>query len=302
MGYNDVHALRGFITTVQRMSVHDGPGIRSTVFMKGCNMRCAWCHNPETLAAGPQLQHIGPACRLCGSCVQSCPAGALSIHDGVLEIDRSLCTMCGKCADACLNGAMNIVGESVTVAGLLERLMADKVFYETSGGGVTVSGGEPFLQHEFVCGLLAECRCSGLATAVETNLSLPWTIYERAVGLVDLWMCDIKCMDPECHRKWTGAGNDSVRENIGHLASAGTEILVRTPVIPGVNDSPDEIDRICRFLRGFGGNLRYELLGFHTLGFGKYKDLGMANAMKGTEDMSSARLAQLREILDNYGF
>lgn len=283
--------MKAKITTIQRMSLHDGPGIRSTLFLKGCNFRCSWCHNPETLKSASQLQHISSKCVSCGSCVQHCPEGALAVGDGGLVVDRGLCISCGKCETACLHGALNIIGKEISVDDALEELLKDRIFYETSSGGVTISGGEPFLQHEFTVELLRRCSEMGLHTAVETNLSQSWDILRQAVPYVDLWMCDLKRVD-----------DTYIINNIRSLVECGAEILVRTPVVPGVNDSEDEISRMCSVLASLGGKLKYELLGFHTLGFGKYADLGMHNPMADAIDLDRARLDELRQILNIHGF
>ena len=283
--------MKATITTIQRMSLHDGPGIRSTLFLKGCNFRCPWCHNPETLVRTPQLQHISSKCVSCGTCLPSCPGAALTLMDRMLTVDRTKCFSCGVCTQACLHGALNLIGKEVTVDEALEMLLKDRVFYETSGGGVTISGGEPFLQVEFTVELLRRCHAEGLHTAVETNLSQPWEIISKALPYVSFWMCDLKRADD------TYSIN-----NMRQLADSGAEILVRTPVVPGVNDSEEEIEHMCRLLSGVCGNIRYELLGFHTLGFGKYADLGMDNPMAGALDLDQGRLNELREILKKYGF
>lgn len=291
----------GLITDVQRMSIHDGPGIRTTVFMKGCNFRCRWCHNPETWSAVPQLQYIASKCTFCGTCGTVCQSGAIGVTGGEHHIERSLCVECGKCAAVCPSQALNIVGTTYTADRLLECVMADKVFYETSGGGVTVSGGEPFLQHVFLAEFLSECKENGIHTAVETNLSLPWHIMSDFTGLVDLWMCDMKSMDEERHTEWTGAGCRQVAENIARLAGTGAEMIVRTPVIPGFNDTEEDIRSISSFLSGLGANLRYELLPFHTLGFGKYDDVGIDNPLAGLEPLEHCRIEELKEIPRNFG-
>ena len=283
--------MKAKITTIQRMSLHDGPGIRSTLFLKGCNFRCPWCHNPETLSPKIQLQYISSKCIACGTCVTACQRGALSLKDGVLRISRSLCDVCGKCSQACLSGALNLVGREVSVDEALELFLKDKVFYETSGGGITISGGEPFLQPDFVVELLRRCSEEGIHTAIETNLSQPWTVMEQALPYVSLWMCDLK-----------RAADTYIINNMRALADSGAEMLVRTPVIPGVNDTEEEIEQMCRLLSRLGGNIRYELLGFHTLGFGKYADLGMENPMTGAHDLDPARLEGLRQILKKHGF
>lgn len=292
----------GVITTVQRMSIHDGPGIRSTVFMKGCNFRCRWCHNPETWSMKKELQYISSKCIDCGACMALCPDQAIKIESSHHMIDRNVCSLCGICSANCPAGAIDLVGTQYSPESLLETVLLDKVFYDTSGGGVTISGGEPFLQYGFLKEFLGLCRKEGLHTAVETNLSLSWGILAGFVGDVSLWMCDLKSMDDSKHKEWTGVGNESVLENIKKLSESGADMLVRTPVVPGFNDTDEDIRRICSFLSGLGSAVRYELLPFHTLGFGKFDDLGIHNPMSGRSPLSEERICELRGILSDYKF
>lgn len=294
--------MEALVTAVQRMSIHDGPGIRSTVFLKGCNFRCRWCHNPETWSRKPELQYIKPKCIDCGLCASLCHRKAIEILDGKHVIDRNSCDICGVCSENCPSGALSVVGTIYSPESLFNTVMTDKVFYETSGGGVTVSGGEPFLQHAFLKTFLGMCHEQGLHTAVETNLSLPWDLIEDVLDLVSLWMCDLKCMDNEKHIEWTGCGNAAVLENLRKLSASGAEILVRTPVIPGFNDNEEDIRQICTFLSGLKPGVRYELLPFHVLGFGKFGDLGLANPMDGCPPLGNECLNMLKQVLKDYKF
>lgn len=294
--------MKGYITTIQRMSIHDGPGIRSTLFMKGCNLRCKWCHNPETISSSAQLQHIISKCTSCGLCADHCPDKATAIIDGKLKINRSLCTTCGTCTATCPNNAILTIGKEISVDDAFMQLDMDRIFYETSGGGVTVSGGEPFLQPDFTVALLEKCFTSGLDTAVETNLAVPWERIEKALPFVNLWMCDVKTLCPKVHKEWTGADNARILDNLERLSHTGARILARTPVIPGVNDTVKDIEAICRFLSSLKAEVKYELLGFHTLGFGKYRDLGMKNPMKGMEGISNETMETLHKTIRHYGY
>ena len=213
------------------------------------------------------------------------------MRDELLMIDRSLCDVCGMCVSHCLSAALNLVGREVSLDEAIEMLLQDKIFYETSGGGITVSGGEPFLQHDFTVELLKRCKEEGLHTAVETNLSLPWDRMESALPYVDLWMCDLK-----------GPEYKDVISNLRLLAGSGAELVVRTPVVSGVNDSLDKIAALCEIVRSLGPRVRYEIMPFHTLGFGKYVDLGMANLMLGACDYNKSEFAKLRDILKEYGY
>lgn len=289
--------MEGTITTIQRMSVHDGAGIRSTLFLKGCGMRCRWCHNPETWSGGVQLQQTAGRCIGCGSCLEACPSSALSLTAEGIRIDRRNCTVCGDCVGACPSGALSLVGERIEAREALRRVARDLPFFRQTGGGVTVSGGEPLLQPEFVAEFFALCREAGIATAVESNLLAEWKCVERLLPLVDEWMCDFKIFDGALHREMTGVGNERIRENLGRLVGSGAKVVVRTPVVPGVNDNETEIGNICRMLLPFEEwLLGYELLRFHTLGFDKFAACGMENPLAGARELSKERFETLRSF------
>ena len=292
--------MKGIITTIQRMSIHDGPGIRSTLFLKGCDLRCSWCHNPETWSKHRQLQYIASKCIRCGTCIAACDQKALRAGER-LVIDRADCNRCGKCTEVCPTGAMSWIGREVSADEAVRELSADKIFFRTSGGGVTLSGGEPLLQAGFAREVLGGCLAQGIHTAVESNLTENWDVVETFLPLVKLWMCDLKLADPELHRRWTGQGNGRIISNLRQLADKGVPIIVRTPVVPGVNDTAEAIDALCRIISGLGGNVAYELLGFHPLGFGKFDDLGMTNPMAGTGALDGSILEELKKIPRRYG-
>ncbi len=299
--FQNTNPMTGTITTIQRMSIHDGPGIRSTVFMKGCNLRCKWCHNPETWSRAKQLQHIESKCLHCFSCISVCEQNAISSIENRIKINHQACNTCGKCCEKCPSEALSAIGREVTADSLTEELEKDRVFYETSSGGITISGGEPFMQADFVIELLEQCQKEGLHTAIETNMSMPWESIFPALSHTDLWMCDLKVFDSDKHKYWTGAGNERIMDNLARLAKTGAEMIVRTPVIPGVNDNEYEIKNICGFLKKIGGNVRYELLKFHNLGFGKFDNLGMTNEMDASAHLEDSTFEQLNEIVkSNY--
>ena len=263
------------VSDIQRFSVHDGPGIRTTVFLKGCNLRCRWCHNPEMIRPGAELQLFPDRCVGCGACLTACPKQAHTITDGGRAFDRSLCVACGACAEGCYAHALVLVGRELTVEQVLKEVAADREFYDRSGGGVTLSGGEPLLQPEFAGELLRACKGQGIHTAIETNLAWPWERVEAVLPVTDLVLLDIKMMDAAAHRRWTGAGNEQVLENARKLSQTEVPIIVRTPVIAGVNATAEDIGRIADFIRAFGNLLYYELLPYNPLGAGKYRSLGM---------------------------
>ncbi|NBJ90114.1 glycyl-radical enzyme activating protein [Acutalibacter sp. 1XD8-36] len=290
--------MKGIITEIERFSLRDGPGIRTTVFLKGCNMACKWCHNPETLQIKPQLMVYPEKCLGCGACVRVCPSGARTIKDGALHYSRAICTGCGACANDCFTGALILSGREMTVEEVMEEILQDRAYYKNSGGGVTLSGGELTTQPEFARALLETVKAEGISTALETNMHAPWHVYESLLPLVDLVMFDIKIFDCEAHRKWTGVSNERVLENARKLAKTGKDFLVRTPVIPGVNDSQEEIGNIAEFAGSLGGAQYYELLLFNPLGESKYQALQTDNHFEGASPSPVKTADRLKQIAE----
>jgi pyruvate formate lyase activating enzyme len=294
----------GIIFDIQRFSVHDGPGTRTTVFFKGCSLRCFWCHNPEGLRPQPEIQFEPERCIGCGECVLICPQGAQHLVDGQRIYERDRCEVCGQCVDQCFANGLTLVGRRVTVEDIMAEVLPDRPFYHNSGGGVTLSGGEPVLQTAFVHDLLVRCQAEGLHTALETAGHYPWTRLEHLLPHVDLVMMDLKHMDPDRHRAATGASNAQILANARALAASGTPVIFRVPVIPTVNDSPAAIRTIAGFVRELadrrGAPLRLELLPFHRLAENKYTSLGLtykARALPPAVD----NMDELRAILQEFG-
>jgi pyruvate formate lyase activating enzyme len=270
--------ITGLIFDIQRFSVHDGPGIRTTVFFKGCSLRCFWCHNPEGLSPKIQIQFNINRCIQCGACITACAEGAHEIIDGLHSYDRPLCKQCGNCVETCYAEALLKVGREVTVQDVMDEVLADRAFYETSGGGVTLSGGEPVLQTEFAKALLTACKTQGVHTAIETAGNVRWDSLEQLLPEIDLVMMDLKIIDPSRHRQFTGVDNTRILENATRLAKSQMPLHFRTPVVPSVNDSEAEIIEIANFIKGLMQGRRnliqWELLPFHRLATDKYRSLG----------------------------
>lgn len=264
----------GVITHIQRFSVHDGPGIRSTVFLKGCQLRCLWCHNPETYRRHPEIQVFADRCIGCRACAAACRHAAHEFTGTAHLYHRQRCTACGECTETCYAKSLVRVGESRTAEAVVSEVLADRPFYQPAGG-VTISGGEPLLQAEFTCAILRLCRREGIHTAVETNLAWPWDVVAPLVPLVDLFLVDIKTMDDAAHRTWTGASNARTLANLRQLDALDREIEVRTPVIVGFNDRPEQIGAIADFLAALRHVHGYDLLPYHPLGSGKYEALAL---------------------------
>lgn len=253
----------GVIFDIEHGSFVDGPGIRTTVFFKGCNLKCAWCHNPESQSFKPQLLFYRDKCTGCGKCREVCPN----------QLEH--CDLCGKCTIYCPVNARKLCGESWDVEQLLGEILQDKEFFENTDGGVTFSGGECMLQPEFLGEILRKCKENGIHTAVDTAGNVPWSSFERILPDTDLFLYDVKCFDDARHRDCTGVGNRLILENLGKLLELGQNVLIRIPVIPGINDRVEEMEAIRAFLNSHGKPVGVELLPYHQLGENKYAALGL---------------------------
>jgi pyruvate formate lyase activating enzyme len=293
--------MTGTIFNIMRFAVNDGPGIRTTVFLKGCPLACAWCHNPEGLTIAHEVAYRQDRCAHCGACIEACPEHALS--EGVTGVQRAqeLCVACGTCAGTCVTGAREEMGREITVDALMRELVKDRVFYDESGGGVTFSGGEPLLQYEFLMEALTACRTADLRTAVETTGFASWEKVRALIPLTDLFLYDVKLMDGERHRQFTGVSNTRILENLRALADAGAQVTVRVPLVPGVNDDEENIRQIARFVADLGTVPSIHLLPFHAGASGKYHALGMEYTMEGMRSPSPASLQSLASLITAHG-
>jgi pyruvate formate lyase activating enzyme len=271
----------GLIFDIQRFSIHDGPGIRTTVFLKGCPMSCLWCHNPESRLAAPQIAFYKSKCIGCVRCVWTCPHGA--IVEGERRLDRSLCRVCGECSEKCPTEALQLVGRRVTVDDVLDVVMRDEPFYRTSGGGVTLSGGEPLQQPEFCVEILAACRDKGLHTCVDTTGCGPWDTLAGLAAVTDLFLYDLKAIDPGKHERLCGLDNQLILDNARRLMDSGAAAIFRAPLIPGLNDGPEDLRALAEFMLSLPGDQRLELMPYHCIGAGKYEALGMDYALPDLE-------------------
>ncbi len=293
--------MYGMITDIQRFSLNDGPGIRTTVFLKGCNLHCAWCHNPETIRKKNELMVYPANCIGCGHCVPVCPSGARSIAAGVLQFDRSRCTACGACAAVCFPGALKMAGRSVSVEEVMGEILQDHAYYADSGGGVTLSGGELFCQAEFADALIDACRKEKIPVAVETNLNWQFESVRPILEKLDLIMFDVKIFDSVEHKRWTGVENAELLDNARRLDTLNRPLIARTPLIPGATDSAENIRAIAGFLRNFRNLRCYELLNFNPLGESKYRALEEKNPFVSARPLKPEALNRLREAAESVG-
>jgi pyruvate formate lyase activating enzyme len=300
---SDGHAVEpsGVVFDVRRYAVHDGPGIRTTVFLKGCPLRCAWCHNPESQSPQPQLLVRATRCLRCGACVAACPHGALELRDGRVETDPGACAMCGACVDACPAEARATIGASMTVTDVLREVERDRLFYEDSGGGVTFSGGEPLAQAEFLLGLLGACRGRGLPTVLDTCGHAPVGHFLRAIALADLVLFDVKHADGERHREGTGVGNERILENLRHLAASDVAWIVRVPLVPGFNDAAEDLGAIAALLAALPRVPPVQLLPFHAAAEEKHRRFGLPYRRFADRLLDDAALAACRTPFERLG-
>lgn len=267
--------MKGLVFNIQRFSINDGPGIRTTVFLKGCNLRCQWCHNPESINVHQELQHFDQLCIGCGACIEACPHSVISTgDDSKLEFDRKHCVKCGACVDACMSDAIELAGEYMDVEEVVETIAKDREYYENSGGGLTISGGEPLLQKDFVKEIFRRTKDMGIHNTLDTAAHVDWSVLEEVLPYVDLILLDMKVMDHDKHFESTGRFNHEILENAKRLADEDVDIIVRIPVIPSVNDTDENMDRTAAFLSDFERLVGVELLPYHTLGVDKNLSLG----------------------------
>lgn len=292
--------MKAHIMAIKNFAVHDGPGIRTTLFLKGCPLRCLWCHNPEGMSGEKQLAYYAHKCISCGECVKVCPSGAHRIENSSHVLDRSRCLVCGKCEEHCLGDALKLFGREMTVDEAVRVLSKDKIFYEQSGGGVTFSGGEPLLQADFCLETAKRLKENGIGTAIDTCGCVPWQAFEKLLPVTDIFLFDIKHLDPEAHRRLTGQSNERILDNIRRLSDSGARIEVRMPLVPGLNDSETNIRSTGEFLSKLHIE-KMRLLPYHSLARSKYAALGMTDTMPDAESPSDERLKELAAALQKLG-
>jgi len=301
------------ITEIQRFSVNDGPGFRTNVYLKGCPMKCEWCHNPETINPLPGIFWKRRLCVQCGECLDACPNSAVNppippqesqkFESGYQKIIRDRCDHCMKCVDACRYGALSIVGKPMSIEELLDEVEKDRPFYDNSGGGMTLSGGEPTAHPDFSIRLLKAAKQNGLHACLDTNGFCDWAVLEKMLEVVDIFLFDLKHIDPDKHKEKTGVDNGVILKNLALLSGTGKEIWIRIPVIPGFNDSIDFHKRAADFLASLPGKVsRVDLLSYHNWCQDKYDWLGIDWSMKEIEAMEPSFLEIPAETYRKKGF
>ena len=284
------------IFDIKRFAVHDGPGIRTTVFFKGCPLSCPWCHNPEGQKPTPEIFLRASRCIGCADCLAACPTGALSLASGTIELDRGGCDACGKCADVCPTDALETVGRVVTLDKIIAEIERDTVFYDSSGGGVTFSGGEPLGQPEFLIDLLHACRDRGVHSTIDTSGYATADVIKSAAETANLFLYDLKLSDDDAHRRYTGVTNRPILDNLRLLSDIGATVIVRVPVIPGITDTKDNIAGIARFVASLDMRYPIDLLPYHRAGSDKYARLGIPYRLADTPIPSRTRMEEIAEM------
>lgn len=294
--------IAGMVFDIQRYSLHDGPGLRTLVFLKGCPLRCVWCSNPESQSPDPQLMYNGDSCTLCLACVSACPSGALTTAgEGSLSWDLTRCVSCGACVRACPNGARRLSGESMTVEDVLGLVLRDAPFYRQSGGGMTLGGGEPTCQAGFARALLEACAAHGVDTAIETCGQAETRAFLSVAELADHVFFDIKHLDRMRHTELTGVPNELILDNLRALVHRHADVTVRYPLVPGCNDDVDGLRALANYLAGLSRVPRVELVPYHRLGEHKYRLLGRAYRLGGTPACDEQTSADACAVLAQHG-
>lgn len=285
--------ITGRIVNIQHFCIHDGPGIRTTVFFKGCPLRCLWCSNPNMQRPGPELVYAKARCVGCGACVRACPRRCLEPTPEGIAVDRARCSLCGACAAACPSKAMHFEGRDVPLEEVMDEISRDRAFYRNSGGGVTLSGGEALAQKAFAVALLAACKDIGIHTGLETTACAPYGDLLEAAALVDHLFIDVKHLSDARHKAVTGVGNALILDNVRRIQAEHPNVHIRIPLVPSVNDTEADLEALARFLDPLSGVRDVEILQYHDLGVPKYAQTGRPYPLEGVEKYDLARLQAL---------
>ena len=290
------------IFDIKRYAINDGPGIRIVIFMKGCNLNCAWCHNPESISTETERMYAPAKCIMCGTCVMACPEKAITLTSDGIITDTERCNMTGRCAEVCPTKAIELSGKPMSVAEIMNEIEKERVFFDQSGGGVTFSGGEPLLQSRFLIELLDECGKRGIHTAIDTAGLANTEIILEVAKRTDLFLYDLKIMDSEKHRKWVGVPNEKILENLKILAETGANIIIRIPLVGGVNDDAENMEATARFVSELSGEKKeVNLLPYHKIAQTKYQKLGRPDEFQLLEEPTKEAQIQAIAIFQEWG-
>ena len=300
---DDIAEATGVVFNIQRFSIHDGPGIRTTVFLKGCPLRCGWCSNPESMNPYPEIITRDIKCITCGKCVEACSQQAIAVVEDTRVIQWGNCNYCMKCAEVCPSGAIAAAGRHMTVAEVMDTVARDASFYRRTGGGMTLSGGEPLVQSEFALKLLQEAKRRGLHTALDTTGHADWGILDEILNFTDLVLYDVKHLDPARHQEGTGVPNERILENLRKtLAKGGPRVWVRHPVIPRFSDSEEELEELCKLVLSLNPPAeKISLLAYHKFGEPKYAAMGRVYPWKEIPTISDERIGEFKKLVESHG-
>ena len=288
------------VLNISRMTTHNGPGIRTLILFKGCPLRCLWCSTPESQISKPEIAVFPGKCIQCGKCVPVCPVNAVSLLNNVLSINRSICNSCGECARICYSEAIKLLGSSMAVADLLQEVKKDAVIYKHSGGGVTLSGGEPLLEPDFTGELIKAFKEEGISVGIDTCGHVPWASIERMLANIDFFLWDIKHMNPEKHAEFTGVSNKLILSNARAISRKNIPLYIRVPVIPGYNDSEENIRDTSEFARSLSSLVEVSLLPLHHLGQVRYESLNRVYPIAHVPLISDGVIENLKQVVESY--
>ena len=296
----DYKQIKGTVFNIQRYSIDDGPGVRTTVFVKGCPLSCKWCSNPESQCFAPQLSYRYTSCKRCGKCIDKCPQGALSMGEEGLIIDREKCDLCGMCVKKCLYEALSISGKEMTAEEAYKVVARDKDYYENVGG-CTCSGGEILAQADFVAAIFRICKENGIHTNADTSGFGSREALKKIMEYADMFYYDLKLLNSDKHKEWTGVPNEIILDNLRYVAESGIPVVIRVPLIPGVNASEEDIHNMAKTVCEYAPNALVSMLGYHEYGKNKYRMVGMEYAMPETPSLTEEEKARALEIVSSYG-
>ena len=289
------------VLSITRMTIHNGPGMRTLILFKGCPLHCFWCSTPESQKTEPEIAVYPAKCIQCGECVPVCPVNAIHLVDGKLSIDRSVCNACGKCAEVCNAKAIEVLGHRMTIAQLIAEVKKDEIIFKHSHGGVTISGGEPLFDADFALNLLRAFKEEGINTGVDTCGQVPWSALEPMLPYVDFFLWDIKHMDPEKHKKLTGVSNELILSNAVAVSERKVPIYIRIPIIPGCNDSEENIRATCEFAKKLSSVVEVDIMPLHHLGKARYESLNLPYPIANLALIPDDVMQGIKRLVESYG-